>query len=113
MACDANLTVITKELVTPFHFGRVISSGNFITDIHEKPNFKLEILSGIYSGRLFISKVFGAASKTPLGLLMKTLPHSYFCNSLAKLGLKGKLEKKMASASSSGAKFFPCTDVLS
>jgi NDP-sugar pyrophosphorylase family protein len=45
---DANLIVITKEIITPFHFGNVISEGDFITDVHEKPDFKLEILSGIY-----------------------------------------------------------------
>ncbi len=44
----ANLTVVTKEIVTPFHFGKVHSEGDFIVDIHEKPDFKLEILSGIY-----------------------------------------------------------------
>ena len=45
---DAELVVITKEITPPFEFGKVVSDGNYITDVHEKPNFKLEILSGIY-----------------------------------------------------------------
>ena len=45
---DANLVVVTKEIVTPFHFGKVVSDGDFIADIQEKPDFKLEILAGIY-----------------------------------------------------------------
>lgn len=45
---DSNLVVVTKEITTPFHFGKVNSEGDYITDIEEKPNFKLEILSGIY-----------------------------------------------------------------
>lgn len=49
-ACNINafLTVITKEIVTPFNFGKVVSDGNFILDIEEKPDLKLEILAGIY-----------------------------------------------------------------
>lgn len=45
---DANLVVVTKEIVTPFHFGKVVSEGNYILDVHEKPDFRLEILAGIY-----------------------------------------------------------------
>jgi NDP-sugar pyrophosphorylase family protein len=45
---DADLTVVTKEIVAPFHFGKVHSENNFIIDIQEKPDFKFEILSGIY-----------------------------------------------------------------
>lgn len=45
---DADLVVVTKEITPPFEFGKVISDGDYITDVHEKPNFKLEILAGIY-----------------------------------------------------------------
>jgi NDP-sugar pyrophosphorylase family protein len=45
---DAELVVITKEIVTPFHFGRVISDGDFVTDVEEKPDVGMEILAGIY-----------------------------------------------------------------
>lgn len=44
----AALTVVTKEIQVPFHFGRVIADGNFIREVEEKPNFKHEILAGIY-----------------------------------------------------------------
>jgi len=48
LSVDANLTVLTKEIVTPFNFGRVASDGNYILDIEEKPDFRLEVLAGIY-----------------------------------------------------------------
>lgn len=44
----ADLTVVTKELVTPFHFGKVISDGNYLTGIQEKPDIRFEILAGMY-----------------------------------------------------------------
>ena len=33
---DADLTVITKEIVTPFHFGKVIGTGNYIEEVCRK-----------------------------------------------------------------------------
>ena len=45
---DADLTVVTREIVAPFNFGKVISKGDYIVDVHEKPDFKLEILAGVY-----------------------------------------------------------------
>jgi NDP-sugar pyrophosphorylase family protein len=45
---DADLTVTTKEIVTPFNFGKVTSKGDYLVDIQEKPDFQLEILAGIY-----------------------------------------------------------------
>lgn len=45
---DGNLVVTTREIITPFNFGKVISEGSYIVDVEEKPNFKLEILAGIY-----------------------------------------------------------------
>lgn len=48
LSTKADLTVVTKEITTPFHFGNVISDGDYIREVHEKPNFVLEILSGIY-----------------------------------------------------------------
>jgi NDP-sugar pyrophosphorylase family protein len=44
----APLTVVTKEINIPFRFGRVLADGDFITEIEEKPNYKQEILAGIY-----------------------------------------------------------------
>ena len=48
MQLDADLVVVTTELVTPFHFGKVLSDGTYITEMQEKPDITLEILSGIY-----------------------------------------------------------------
>jgi NDP-sugar pyrophosphorylase family protein len=44
----SNLTVVTKEIRTPFNFGQVITQDDFIVDIHEKPDLTTEILAGIY-----------------------------------------------------------------
>lgn len=48
VAADADLTVVTKEMVTPFNFGKVTSDGPYILAIEEKPDLRLEILAGIY-----------------------------------------------------------------
>ena len=45
---DANLTVVTKEVVTPFSFGKVIAEGDYLTHVEEKPTLRIEILGGIY-----------------------------------------------------------------
>jgi len=45
---DADLTVVTKEIVTPFAFGKVLGQGNYIQAVQEKPDIKFEILAGIY-----------------------------------------------------------------
>ena len=45
---DAPLTVITKEIITPFEFGTVRSDGDYLVDVAEKPDVRFEILAGIY-----------------------------------------------------------------
>jgi len=45
---DASLVVLTKELIMPFNFGKVLSDGDYILGVEEKPNLKSEILAGIY-----------------------------------------------------------------
>ena len=45
---DADLTVVTKEISTPFRFGKVVATDHYITDIEEKPDFTFEIVAGIY-----------------------------------------------------------------
>lgn len=45
---DAGLTVVTKEITTPFDFGKVTTLDGYITDVEEKPDFRYEILTGIY-----------------------------------------------------------------
>jgi NDP-sugar pyrophosphorylase family protein len=44
----AALMVVTKEVRTPFSFGTVVSEGDRILDVTEKPDFKFEVLAGIY-----------------------------------------------------------------
>jgi NDP-sugar pyrophosphorylase family protein len=45
---DANLTVMTREIVMPFQFGKIVSEGDYIVGVEEKPDLKMEILAGIY-----------------------------------------------------------------
>jgi NDP-mannose synthase len=45
---DADLIVGTKNISSPFEFGKIISDGDYIIDVEEKPNLKMEILAGIY-----------------------------------------------------------------
>ena len=45
---DADLTVMTREIVMPFQFGKIVSEGDYIVGVEEKPDLKLEILAGIY-----------------------------------------------------------------
>src|SRR5262245_61739667 len=37
---EAELTVLTKEIRTPFSFGKVVSEGDCLVDVEEKPNFR-------------------------------------------------------------------------
>jgi len=48
LGVPADLVVVTKEISTPFDFGKVIANGDYVVGIEEKPNLKMEILSGIY-----------------------------------------------------------------
>jgi NDP-mannose synthase len=45
---NANLVVMTKEIAVPFQFGKILSEGDYITGVEEKPDLKLEILAGVY-----------------------------------------------------------------
>ena len=45
---ESSFVVVTKEIVTPFEFGKLISEGDFIKGVEEKPNIKTEIIAGIY-----------------------------------------------------------------
>ncbi|EKD32403.1 MAG: hypothetical protein ACD_77C00103G0014 [uncultured bacterium] len=45
---DADLIIGTKNISSPFEFGKIISDGEYIIDVEEKPNLKMEILAGIY-----------------------------------------------------------------
>jgi len=45
---NAILTVVSKEVVFPLSYGKLVSSGDMIVDIQEKPDIKVEIATGIY-----------------------------------------------------------------
>jgi NDP-sugar pyrophosphorylase family protein len=45
---DSKLTVVTKEIVTPFRFGSVETKGDYLLNVEEKPDLKIEIVAGIY-----------------------------------------------------------------
>jgi NDP-sugar pyrophosphorylase family protein len=45
---EAQCVVLTKEIRTPFSFGKVVSRDDCLIGLEEKPNFRFEILSGIY-----------------------------------------------------------------
>lgn len=45
---DANLVVVTRQFVTPFFFGKVVSEGDYLVEVEEKPDLRTEILAGIY-----------------------------------------------------------------
>jgi len=45
---DSLLTVVTKDIITPFHFGSVETNGDFLIHAEEKPDLRIEILAGIY-----------------------------------------------------------------
>ncbi len=48
LGLDTWLTVVTKEVLAPFHFGKVTTEGDYLLRVEEKPDFKLEIVAGIY-----------------------------------------------------------------
>jgi NDP-sugar pyrophosphorylase family protein len=45
---EADFTVVTKEIRTPFNFGSVKVENDFIVDVQEKPDLLIEIVAGIY-----------------------------------------------------------------
>ena len=45
---DADLTIVTKIMLTPFRFGKVITENDYVVRIDEKPDLELEILAGMY-----------------------------------------------------------------
>ena len=45
---ESEFTIATKEVVTPFNFGRVETDGNRIVAVEEKPELYLQVVAGIY-----------------------------------------------------------------
>jgi NDP-sugar pyrophosphorylase family protein len=48
LSLDSLLTISIKELYTPFRFGNIDYEGDFVTKMEEKPEFKTNILAGVY-----------------------------------------------------------------
>lgn len=70
----ALLTVGTKIITTPFRFGNVIvDQSGAITQVEEKPDFKLEILAGIYCMHPGIFEFIPQGTFFGMDLLIKTL----------------------------------------
>lgn len=47
-AQESNFTIATKNIGTPFNFGKVHTEGNRIIKVEEKPELYIEVLAGIY-----------------------------------------------------------------
>lgn len=47
-SADAQMTVAIKKIVTPFDFGNISFTGDYVTAIEEKPNLTSYALAGIY-----------------------------------------------------------------
>jgi len=45
---ESKLTVVTKEIITPFRFGSVEIDGDYLIHVEEKPELKINIVAGIY-----------------------------------------------------------------
>ncbi len=45
---QSKLTVVTKEIITPFRFGSVETSGDYLLNVEEKPELRINIVAGIY-----------------------------------------------------------------
>ncbi len=70
---DANLTVITKQIVQPFQFGKILSEGDYITGVEEKPDLTLEILAGIYIFKPALFEIIPADSYYGMDTLIKDM----------------------------------------
>src|SRR5262245_14908963 len=73
VAADADLTVVTKEMVTPFNFGKVTSDGQYILAIEEKPDLRIEILAGIYVLKPPVIDLIPSDEYYGIDLLIKTM----------------------------------------
>lgn len=57
VAQPGDFTIATKNIITPFSFGKVHTDGNRIVKIEEKPELYNEILAGIYFMRPSVLKL--------------------------------------------------------
>lgn len=69
----ADLTVVTKEINIPFRFGRVLSRGDYISEIEEKPTYKQEVLAGIYALKPGVFDMIPSRTYYGVDLLIKDM----------------------------------------
>jgi len=69
----SDIVVGVKEIRAPFDFGQIISDGDYIIDIYEKPELKMEILSGIYLIKPHIIDIIPKDSYYGVDSLIKTM----------------------------------------
>src|SRR5262249_23810656 len=73
VASAANLTVVTKDVVTPFNFGKVTTDGQHIVAIEEKPDLRIEILAGIYILKPAVLELVPPENYYCIGVLIKDM----------------------------------------
>lgn len=71
--CDSPLTVVTKEIITPFRFGSVETEGDFLLNVEEKPDLKIEIVAGIYVIKPEIFNFIPHNERYDMNLLLESL----------------------------------------
>lgn len=70
---DSNFIVGTKEIITPFEFGIITTDGNFVSDVQEKPDIKIEIMAGIYIMKPSILELIPENKYFGMDNLLKTM----------------------------------------
>jgi NDP-sugar pyrophosphorylase family protein len=48
VSINTDFTVAVKKIIMPFAFGNIVSDGDYIIEIQEKPDIETEIVAGIY-----------------------------------------------------------------
>jgi len=75
IANPAMLTIAIKKLVTPFEFGNILFSGDFVTRIEEKPDLINFILTGIYVMKPEIFSIIPQNTYFGMDKLIETMLH--------------------------------------
>jgi len=70
---DSDLTVGTKIITTPFRFGNVVVHNDHIVEVEEKPDFKLEIVAGIYCMKPEVMNFIPAQGPYGMDSLIKSM----------------------------------------
>ena len=70
---DTSITVVTKKIVVPFNFGKVLWKENYITNVYEKPELQYEILAGIYFLKPDVLKLIPSGEYFGIDMLIKDM----------------------------------------